>query len=340
MTTPRGQLSRRRFLHAAGWGLGATAVLGTGGCAGGSGGGSAGFSGEAAVAHLESIVNAAPFLVASQLGYFEQEGLDLELVSFPGGTDTIRGIASGIPFGMPATLPGLIAYQKGQRDIRLVSGGFNEAVVNFIVPADSEIQGIGDLEGKKIAVSQPGSITTYFATRIVTEQGLVPGQDVQILNVGGPPDAWTAAQQGVADVAWSALPLSESLIAGGQARLLFETRDYVPNWADNTYWTTQQFIDESPDTLQAWLRSMQRAMTTIRDDVDTAAPAYAAGANLEEPVARAALKQAASAFSLQIDRRGIEENVRAGAELNQLDPSSLDLERIIVTDFVDALAGS
>lgn len=335
----RTQLSRRNFLHAAGWGIGAAAVLGTGGCSGGSGGGS-GFSGEAAVAHLKAIINAAPFLVASELGHFQDEGLDLDLVSFPGGTDTIRGIASGIAFGMPATLPGLIAYQKGQRDIRLISGGFNEAVVNFIVPADSGIRGIGDLRGKKIAVSQPGSITTYFATRITTEQGLVPGEDVQILNVGGPPDAWTAAKQGVADVAWSALPLSESLISAGEARLLFKTSDYVSNWADNTYWTTQRFIDESPETLQAWLRAMQRAMTTIREDLDAAAPAYAAAADLEEEVARGALEQAGSAFSLEIDMAGIEENVRAGVDLGQLDAESLDLEQVIVTDFVDDLAGN
>lgn len=339
-TTPSGQLSRRSFLHAAGWGIGTAAVLGTGGCAGGSGSGGGGFSGEAAVAHLEAIVNATPFLVAEQLGYFEQEGLDLDLVSFPGGTDTIRGIVSGIGFGMPATLPGLIAYQKGRDSLRLVSGGVNEALVNFLVPAGSGVRSVADLGGRRIGVSRPGSITTYFANRIVTEQGLVPGRDVEILHVGGPPDAWTAAQQGVVDVAWSALPLSESLITKGQARLLFETREFVPQWADNTYWTTQSFIDESPEVVTSWLTAMQRAMTTIRDDPRTAAPAYATAADLDEPVARAALQQAASAFSLRIDRRGIEENVRAGAEMQQLDPGSLDLERLIVPDFVDALAGT
>lgn len=342
MGAPRRPVSRRDFIRAVGWGVGGTAIVGLGatacGTGGGGGDGDGGFTGDAAVAHLKAITNAAPFLVAAELGYFEEEGLDLELVSFPGGTDTIRGIAGGMPFGMPATLPGLIAYQKGERDLRLISGGYNEASVSFIVPADSEIQGTDDLEGKKIAVSQPGSITTYFATRISTEQGLVPGETVQILNVGGPPDAWTAAEQGVADVAWSALPLSESLISSGEARLLFETSEFVPNWADNTYWTTQQFIDESPDTLQAWLRTMQKAMTAIREDLDTAAPAYAAAAELEESVARAALEQAGPAFSLEIDMTGIEENVRAGAELEQLDADALDLEELIVRDFVEALA--
>ncbi|MCU1628385.1 MAG: transporter substrate-binding protein [Pseudonocardia sp.] len=97
---------------------------------------------------------------------------------------------------MPAALPGLIAFQNGQRDLRIIGGAVREPLVNFLVPADSEIRSIGDLRGKRIAVSQPGSITTYFATRIVKEQGLVPGQTVEILNVGGPPDAWRRRNRG------------------------------------------------------------------------------------------------------------------------------------------------
>jgi NitT/TauT family transport system substrate-binding protein len=332
---------RRDFLRLLGWGAGGAVVLGglsaCGGGASTAGPGGAGFRGEAAIAHLESIINAAPVLVAAGLGYFQDEGLDLDLVSFPGGTDTIRGVASGIPFGMPATLPGLIAYQKGQRDLRIIGGAVREPLVNFLVPADSEIRSIDDLRGKRIAVSQPGSITTYFATRIVTERGLVPGQTVEILNVGGPPDAWTAAQQGVADVAWSALPISQRLIDEGKARLLFECKDHVRNWSDNTYWTTQSVIDDTPEILQAWLRAVQRAITAITTDLDAAGPAYARGAGLADDLARSALEQAGSAFSLEIDMPGMEENIRAGSELGQLDPAALDLERLIVTDFVDTL---
>jgi hypothetical protein len=81
-------------------------------------------------------------------------------------------------------------------------------------------------------------------------------------------------------------------------------------------------------------------MTTIREDLDAAAPAYAAAADLEEEVARGALEQAGSAFSLEIDMAGIEENVRAGVDLGQLDAEALDLEQVIVTDFVDDLAGN
>lgn len=332
-------VSRREFLSAVGWGVGAAALgLGLAGCANPrSEDSQRNFSGDVAVALLQSIVNAAPFFVAAELGYFEEENLDLELVSFPGGTETVRGIISGMPFGMPATLSALIAYQGGARNLRLISGAYNEAGVNFIVPVDTEIRSVQDLQGKRIAVAQPSSPSSYFATRIAMEQGLVPGETVELLSVGAAPDAWTAVDQGVADVAWSVLPLSETLIKAGKARLLFRARDFVPDWADNSYWTTQDFIDESPETLQAWLRAMQQAMTVIREDLDTAASAYAVAAQLDEAVARSALEQAGPAFSLEIDMTGLEENVRAGVELGQLDADALNLEEVVVRDFVEAL---
>jgi NitT/TauT family transport system substrate-binding protein len=338
MTSTATGLSRRNLLRLAGLASGAVAFGGLSACAtGGSSEGSDAFEGEIAVAHLQAIIGGAPFLIADQLGYFREEGLEPELVSFPGGTDTVRGIASGIQFGMPATLPALIAQQKGQSNLRLIGGAINTATVVFLVAPDSDITSIEDLRGKKIAVSVPGSITTYFANRIVTEQGLAPDKDVQILSVGGPPDCWTALQQGVVDVAWSSAPLSNSLTASGSARVLFETREYVQHWVDNTYWTTQDVIDDAPEVIEMIMRSLAKAVDLIKNDLDKAAPAYAKGAGLEDPVARDALEQYAPAMGFEIDMAGIEENVKAGAELGQLDPDAVDLDVIVVPDFANKL---
>lgn len=339
MTAARRRLSRRTFLRVGLRGAGGLAVLALPAACGGDGDGGGGggqdgpFSGEVAVSHLDSVVSAAPFHVAAALGYYDEEDLELDLVSFPGGADTVRAIATTTSFGMPATLPALTAFQKGQRDLRLISGAFNKTEVVYIVPASSRLQAAEDLRGAKIAVSQPGSISTYFATRSVTEVGLEPGKDVQILNVGGPPDAWTAASQGVADVAWSTGPLSAKLVRDGEARILFRATDYVPDFADNTYWATESFIEESGPVLERWLRAQGRAMETIRTDTTAAAQAYAKRVDLDPAVAEEALKAELDGFSLDIDMAAIQANVEAGAELGQLDPGKLDLDEVVVRDF-------
>jgi NitT/TauT family transport system substrate-binding protein len=340
------RMNRRDVLRVFGLAGGAVLIGGVAGCgddggtastggAGGGGDGAVSYQGEAAVTHLEANISATHFLVAQALGLYEKEGLELELVSFPGGADAVRGVAS-IGFGMPATLAALTAFQRGQDDIRMIAGADNRARAVFLVPTDSEIQSIEDLAGKRIAVSQPGSITTYFANRIAREVGLTPGEDVEILNVGGAPDSWTAVSQGVADVAWGFPPSSEILISDGDARILFDSADYVTSWTDTSHWATESFIEESPDVLQAFLRVQQAAIDTITNDLDAAAPAYAERIDIPVEVARSTLTLAAEGLSLQIDRAAIQAVVDAGLELGQLQ-EGLDLDTVIVPDFVENL---
>lgn len=335
MKASRNMMARRNFIALAAKTTGGVAALGVLGACGenssASGGGT--YTGEVAVAHLDAIVGSAPFHIAQKLGYYREADLELEPVSFPGGTETIRGMTTGMDFGQPATLPGLIAVAKGQTDLRLIAGAFNKPAVVFLVPKDSDIGSIDDLANKKIAVSQPGSITTYFAGRIAKEQGLQPGKDVQLVNAGGPPDAWTAAKQGVADIAWSNPPLSDKLIEDGEARLLFACSDFVSDWPDVTYWTTQSFIDDSSDVLKRWLEAQQRAMDTIKNDVDKAAPIYAEAIGMTETVARRSLEDATDAFGLTINMAGVEENLKAGVEMGQLEAGSLNLDSVVSKDF-------
>jgi NitT/TauT family transport system substrate-binding protein len=321
------RMGRRDFL-VVGSGV---ALAGLTGCGGNGSGGSGGtYRGDLAVSHLDAVISAAPFHIAADLGYYRQSGLDVRLVSFAGGADTVRAIAGKSRFGMPATLPALTAYAKGQSGLRIIGGAFNAAEVVFIVPAASPIRTPKDLGGKKVAVSQPGSITNYFANHIARANGVT----AKIVNVGGAPEAWTSAKQGVTDAAWSTLPLSTDLVARGEARVVARTRDYVPVWADNTYWSTQRFIDDSPEVLRKWLAAQQKAMNLIHGDLDRAAAIYGKRMKLDTAVARKALEPAVPALTLKIDRAGVEENIKAGVELEQFDAGKIDLDKIIVPDLL------
>jgi NitT/TauT family transport system substrate-binding protein len=292
------------------------------------------YQGEAAITHLTAIVHSAPFHIAQALGYYEEEGLTLEHVSFPGGSDTIRGMESGIPLGSPASLPLFIAYEKGLDQLRIIGSVYNAASVDFIVPADSPINSVEDLEGAKIAVSTPGSNSTYFAERTVQEAGFTPGQDVELINVGGPGDAWTAASEGVVDVAWTASPLSERLVEEGAAKVVWRSRDFVEHWTDTVLATTQDFIDSDPDVLRAWVRAVQRAMGLINSDPEAAAESYAEAVDISAAVALAALQSApAGTFTTELDMAGLEENVKAGLDEGQL-TAEPDMSAIVVDEFL------
>lgn len=324
---------RRQFLLGAGAATGGVVLLGPlAGCGDDSSTASDGsYSGELAVSHLTAVIGPAPIHIALAEGYFEDEGLDLTPVSFPGGSDTIRGMSSGMDIGEPATLAAIVAYSAGQSDLRLVSGCFNGNQVLFIAPADSPIDDVGDLAGRSVGVSGPSSITSYFADLVVREEGL---EDVEVVNVGGPPDTWTAATQGVVDVAWSSPPLSSTLIQDGEAKLVFHTKDYVESWSDQMIVSTQGFIDDNPEVVQGFVTAIGRACDLIRDDTDAAADIYAEAMEVTPDAAKAALEDPGlDSWTTEIDEAGVQANADAAADLGQLE-SEVDVEDMIVRDFV------
>ena len=57
----------------------------------------------------------APFAVATKMGWFKQEGLDVEIVPLPGSTDCVKNVATReIPVSLPSMEPsaGLRAFGR------------------------------------------------------------------------------------------------------------------------------------------------------------------------------------------------------------------------------------
>lgn len=333
--------SRRQFLRTATGAVGGLVLLGTAACGGAAGTstrGSRTFSAEVAATHLNNIVHQAPLFIAKD-AYYGQEGLDLSYVGFPGGASTIRGMASGMPLGAPACLPTIIAYAKSQSDLRIVGTTFNSTAVYFVAPTNSPVRSVADMKGRTVAVSRPGSNSTYFAKRTLREAGFEPGRDVTVLSVGGPSDAWTAASQGVVDVAWSTLPLLTKLQNSGKARTVWRSSDFVSAWADSCLATSDGFLQDHADVVAGWVRAITKAMQMIRDDTERAARIYADAVGLNRQVAELALKAPPrGTWTTDIDKAAYEENVKAGLQLGQLS-SEPNLDELLVDRFVQTGLG-
>jgi NitT/TauT family transport system substrate-binding protein len=219
-------------------------------------------------------------------------------------------------------------------DLRLVGGCFNGSQVLFIAPADSPVNSVDDLAGRKIGVSSPTSITTYFAELVVRELGLEPGADVEIIDIGGAPDAWTGATQGVVDVAWSSPPLSSQLIAAGDAKLIFHTKDYVTDWTDQMLVATQPFINDRADVVQGFVTAVGQACELIRSNTDEAAEVYATAMDIDPEVAKAALEDPGlDSWDIEFDDAGIAANAEAALAMGQVE-GEIDVEAMIIRDFV------
>jgi NitT/TauT family transport system substrate-binding protein len=108
---------------------------------------------------LSNILN----LIADRVGFAKEEGLQVEVRFSSGGPQAAQITASGgADVGQFTQEPAIAGYDKGIRG-KIFYTQFTRLIYHIAVPADSPIQSIADLKGKKIGVSNMASASLVVA---------------------------------------------------------------------------------------------------------------------------------------------------------------------------------
>ena len=116
-------------------------------------------------------LSSLPLAVAERKGFFTREGLNLEVVPIPGGTDRIvAALDKGeIDAGKNATPYLIQAVLKGSDAVAIVAQTTNPVYSLIVRP---EIKSFADLKGKLIGLSTAGDTITLSAVRLLASKGL------------------------------------------------------------------------------------------------------------------------------------------------------------------------
>ena len=303
-------MGRAEFLRTSGAALGGLALFGLSGCGGGqSGGGSRGYTGEVPVAQLATVVAGAAFYTAAKKGYFTDEKLKLKLIDGGGGTGVIQAMRSpNAKFGMIPATGVITAFARGSSNLRIISGFARGSIITFAVLPDSPLSSPEDLRpGMKIGVSEPASVTTLHARALLKRLGL--SKKVEVVFVGDPAEAATALRNKLVDVSWSPIPLAIKQEADGDIRILVKGPEIITDWLDGVLVTTQEFLDDQPETLRNWMAALQRVIDLTASDVDEVGKTWAGAIRLDPSVTTEALRQVSKDepyFDLALDMAAIE----------------------------------
>ncbi|HLI99565.1 MAG TPA: ABC transporter substrate-binding protein [Bradyrhizobium sp.] len=167
-----------------------------------------------------------PTVLAKQIGEYEKAGLDVELVDLKGGSDALKAVLGGsadVVSGYFDHCVNLAA--KKQELVSFVVYDRYPGEVLVVSPAHTtEIKSIGDLAGKKVGVSAPGSSTDFFLKYLLKKNGIDPSS-VAVIGVGLGATAVAAMEQGQIDAAVMLDP-SVTVLQGNHPdlRILSDTR--------------------------------------------------------------------------------------------------------------------
>ncbi|MGD7022802.1 ABC transporter substrate-binding protein [Rossellomorea vietnamensis] len=275
---------------------------------------------------------------AKENGYFEEEGLDVEII-MPGeaGADSI--VASGqADFG--------VGYQEGVtqarvQDVPLVSiaAVIQHNTSGFASPADKNIESPKDFEGK--TYGGWGSPVEEAVMASIMGQVNADVSEVDIVNMGDS-DFFTAVQRDI-DFAWIYYGWTgiEAELRNEDINMIYLT-DYSEklDYYTPVLTTNEDLIEEDPETVKAFLAAASKGYNFSIDNPEEAAQILIdAAPDLDEELVKKSQEWLASRYTDDAPRWGeqkleVWKNYADWMFENELLESELDAEQAFTNEFL------
>ena len=165
-----------------------------------------------------------PPKLTENLGYFKEQGIDVELLTQPAGVDAEQELLAG-------AVQGVVGFYDHCIDLQ-TKGKFLESVVQFsqapgevelVSAKHPEIKSMADLKGKALGVTGLGS-STFFLTGFLMSKAGVPGGQFTPVPVGAGDTFIAAMQQDKIQAGMTTEPTISRMLKTGEARLLVDMR--------------------------------------------------------------------------------------------------------------------
>lgn len=241
--------------------------------------------------------------VAKDQGYFEEEGLDVDII-MPGETGADQLVASGkAEFG--------VSYQESITQARIqdvpivsIAAVIQHNTSGFASPSEKNIKTPKDFAGK--SYGGWGSPVEESVIASLMKQENANPEDVSIINIGDT-DFFTAVKQDV-DFAWIYYGWTgvEAELRGEKINMIYLT-DYSEklDYYTPVLATNEVMINKNPDTVKAFVKAAAKGYQYAMDNPDKAAEILLAAApDLDEELVKKSQEWLSPRYQDDADRWG------------------------------------
>jgi NitT/TauT family transport system substrate-binding protein len=118
-----------------------------------------------------NVVHIPPY-VAKEMNFFGEQNIDVELVTFEGGTQTLRGsVAGGLDITGTSSDPAIVAAARGAGT--KVLGTYSHKLSQSML-VQGDIKSCKDLKGRKIGIQEIGAFNEVLSRAVLASCGLTP----------------------------------------------------------------------------------------------------------------------------------------------------------------------
>jgi NitT/TauT family transport system substrate-binding protein len=248
-----------------------------------------------------------PVTLASRLGYFRDEGLDVEILSEPAGVDTATELIAGAVQGAVGFYDHTIDLQSRGLEVESVvvlgqAAGLVELASTRVA---TPMRTMEDARGRKLGVTGFGA-STHFLSRYLAQQAGLAADTYTIVPMGPDNGFVDAMMKGSIDAGMVEEPTASRLLAANAAQVLVDMRSIEGTrtalggpYAGACLYAQRKWVATHPDETGHLVRAIARALAFISthsaSEIMAALPKNFVGEN--EALYRQALAATIPAFS-------------------------------------------
>jgi len=211
-------------------------------------------------------VGQVPLYIAMEKGFFAEEGLDFKLNLFGSNGEYLSAFLSGQLDAISPVSSEAVVLRAQDKDYKIVLVQDNSVGGDGILARDG-IESIEDFKGQKIAVDT-GGVSYFFLLQVLKEAGLTK-DDITAVNTDSAAAA-AAFQSNNIDVAVSYAPyLGQAAEAAEDGKIIYDSSS-MPTAIIDLYLFDTAFIEENPETVQAFVNAVMRGLEFLETDPEEA----------------------------------------------------------------------
>ena len=212
----------------------------------------------------------APLYAAMSLGYFEQEGLEIELVNGGGADKSMTALLSGqADIGLMGPEAAIYVYNEGKEDSAVVFGQLTKRDGSFLVGRlpDEDFKW-SDLKGTTIIGGREGGVPEMTLEYVLRNNGLEPGVDVEVITniqfnlMGG------AFEGGTGDYVTLFEPTASLFAKEGKGYIMGAVGAESGEVPYPAFMAKKSYIEKNPENIRRFLKAVYRAQQWVQNASD------------------------------------------------------------------------
>ena len=214
------------------------------------------------VAEVTHSIFYAPQYIADSLGYFEEEGLDVNIITTSGADKTMAALLSKeAQIGLMGPEASVYVYQNGQNDYAINFAQLTQKDGSFLLARDPIENFTFDmLKGKTIIGGRKGGMPSMTLAYTLYENGIDPYKDVTIDTSIAFASMSGAFISGTGDYVTLFEPSALQLEKQGFGNVVASIGKLGGEVPYTTFNARKSFIENNPETIEAFTNAIQEGI--------------------------------------------------------------------------------